>query len=81
MTCAKQIIRSTASYTQFTKRKKNGTEPIERRHSMGQNQQEANKGMLHNGKHSLSQAPHKPSTQQPWYSLNGETSPSLELKT
>lgn len=39
---------------------------------MEQNQQEANKGMLHNGEHSLSQAPHKPSTQQPWESLKGE---------
>lgn len=78
MTCAKEIVRRTASYTQFTKRKKNGTEPIESRHSMGQNQQEANKGMLHNGEHSLSQALHTPSTQQ---SLKGEMSPSLELKT
>ena len=79
MTWAKEIVRSIASYTQFTKRKKNGTEPIESRHSMGQNQQEANKGMLHNGEHSLSQAPHKP--QHSWDSLKGEMSPSLELKT
>lgn len=48
---------------------------------MGQNQQEANKGMLHNGEHSLSQAPHKPSKQQSWDSFKGEMSPSLELKT
>ena len=81
MTCAKEIVRSTASYTQFTKRKTNGTEPIESRHSMGQNKQEANKGMLYNGEHNLSQAPHKPSTQQSWDSLKGEMSPSLELKT
>lgn len=44
MTCAKQVLRSTVSYIQSSRRKKKrGTE------SMGQSQQEANKGMLPSG--------------------------------